>query len=473
MVIYMEKILRQYRVWPGTVLAGKRTRITVTPQDYSSLAEAEYDLYVWPLFASREKPAAEPDCTVQTVHGCLCFEHVFSGEGEYFIRIHRKGVPEKAGRIVQVSVYAVKEDLYGLHPMKGDFHAHSCRSDGTEAPGVVAARFRGAGYDCLALTDHNRFFSSLEMQKAFVGTEPGLLLLQGEEVHTPPSKVHIVAVGGRESVAEKYVKHPVEYAEEIAALEAELPPEEYRPQKARALWATREIHKAGGIALFCHPYWMSDVYNVPEDLCDFFLRCGWFDAFELVGGQEGCHGLVHGNDLAQARFRAYREEGGRLPAVGNSDTHGTYRDRYDKLFTFNHSYTILFTREQTPEGVTDAIREGNCVAVHLYPGETDYHIFGDFRLVSYARYLVEHFFAPRAELLLAQGLAMEAYLQGDGAPEEIGVSGRPAQRFRERFFGRMPAPQPPDEVRALAAEGRQAWEDYGVISRGSTIKMKE
>ena len=95
----------------------------------------------------------------------------------------------------------VIDELYaGRKPYRGDLHMHTCRSDGTESPAVVAANYRALGYDFLAITDHHRYYPSLEAMEAFSGLKTGYTLLPGEEVHLPGNPVHIVNFAGRYSV---------------------------------------------------------------------------------------------------------------------------------------------------------------------------------------------------------------------------------------------------------------------------------
>ena len=45
------------------------------------------------------------------------------------------------------------------------------------------------------------------------------------------------------------------------------------------------IKKAGGLGIFCHPYWLSNVHQVPENITDYMLKTHPFDAFEVLGGE--------------------------------------------------------------------------------------------------------------------------------------------------------------------------------------------
>lgn len=123
----------------------------------------------------------------------LTFTHTFDGEQEYSVRIYR----EKDNQLIlKTSVYALKRDLFERRPFLGDFHVHSCFSDGTESPEFVAAMYRQAGYDFISITDHGRMDSSLRAIAAYSQVPIDFHIYRGEEVHPPYCAVHIVNFGG-------------------------------------------------------------------------------------------------------------------------------------------------------------------------------------------------------------------------------------------------------------------------------------
>ncbi len=85
------------------------------------------------------------------------------------------------------------------HFFKGNIHTHSNRSDGALGPEEVCRRYREAGYDFIALTDH--FLPRYGFP--IVDTQPfrtdAFTTLLGAEVHAPQTALgelwHILAVG--------------------------------------------------------------------------------------------------------------------------------------------------------------------------------------------------------------------------------------------------------------------------------------
>src|SRR5690606_14840755 len=131
---------------------------------------------------------------LQSHDGSLTFEHAFSGEQAHIIRVFRLPIKDegKDKPVGNFMVYSLHPDLFALRPYKGDFHAHTCESDGTESPAIVAANYRKNGFDFMAITDHRRWAPSIEAIKAFAGHPVDIRLFPGEEVHPPENHVHMV-----------------------------------------------------------------------------------------------------------------------------------------------------------------------------------------------------------------------------------------------------------------------------------------
>jgi len=82
---------------------------------------------------------------------------------------------------------------------RGNLHCHSTNSDGALPPEAVAASYREAGYDFMALTDHflEKFDWPITDTRAF--RTPGFTTLIGAELHAPKTLYsdiwHVLAVG--------------------------------------------------------------------------------------------------------------------------------------------------------------------------------------------------------------------------------------------------------------------------------------
>lgn len=121
--------------------------------------------------------------------------------------------------------------------MRIDLHAHSTRSDGTEAPAVVLAQAAAAGLDVIALTDHDTTDGWAEAADAVEAT--GVALVRGIEISCSHRGISIHLLG--------YLTDPAN-----AALTAEL-------EHARASRATRMERMVAAMAADGIPVTMDDV----------------------------------------------------------------------------------------------------------------------------------------------------------------------------------------------------------------------
>lgn len=461
----MKKELRSYCVNPGVVCAGKISAVSVTPLDaglYFSQS-AEYGVFILPLTRRRNLPALTPDFICKGNGGILSFEYLFDNEEEYFIKIYPITDGVCGNLIVRLSIYAVMPDLFSLRPLKGDLHMHTIRSDGKEEPGILAANYRTCGFDFIAITDHHRYFPSLEAQDIFGNFKSGLTILNGEEVHTPGSSVHIVHVGGKYSVAEKYVKDSEKYISDTEQIEKDLPEVQYKKELALATWASQNIREAEGIAIFPHPYWIPNVYNVPDELTETLLKIGLFDAYELIGGMVA----NGGNNLSAVKYSDLREKGLKIPVVSSSDSHGTVG--YPR---FNEFYTVVFAQENSRDEILKAVKSGLCTAIETVNSTNDgeYKAYGSYRLVSYARYLLDYYFSQYAQVCASEGKFIRDYLLGyESSPDMIEICAERAKAFYERFFGMLPAVKPTQRALESDEKWKKVWDDYGARKVGSAI----
>ena len=91
---------------------------------------------------------------------------------------------------------------------KGNTHAHTTRSDGTQSPENVMRMFRDAGYDFLVLSDHWTPGPTEEFE--------GMLVLTGAEYdfNFPEQVLHIVGVFPDEAATRGF-HHRMDYPELI------------------------------------------------------------------------------------------------------------------------------------------------------------------------------------------------------------------------------------------------------------------
>ena len=452
----------RYICYPSVVLAGKETEVTIYPMDTSRrfTENGRYELNVYGLMDDQidyHHPAPlEHPFTVEG--GCLKFTHYFDKEQEYRIRL------KVDGQLTILSMFAADEDLYALRPLKGDFHSHCWYSDGQDGLAMTPADYREEGFDFFTLTDHNRMFTSLFIQEMYADVKLGMHIIAGEEIHTPGANLHIVHAGGKESVCRQYIDDPATYEAEVAALEKEMThiPEQYRNRIAMAKWSCEKIHKAGGIAIFAHPYWQPDQFNVSTDQANYLFDEKMFDAFELVGGCQ-----TRDNNLQLAQWQEQCMRGNVLSVVGSSDSHN-----HDfETDGFGRRFTIVFARENTTEAILDAVRRGFSVAAELPPSSpSDARFFGSLRLVTFCHFLWKHYFSRTWRLCVGEGILMRRWALGEDVGEVLSALAPTVEDFYKRFYGLTAAPVLTARQTAFLDKALDA-QKQGPISKGSKLYL--
>ncbi len=417
-----------FDIYPQILRAGFPARITIRARyDHSNFTDDQaYHLTLQPI----DGPASQAfNVNIKPQDGVLQFDASFPGEGEYSLLLNPNH-GERSRAFAEFRLYALDQDLFDRRPYKGDFHMHSIRSDGRESPAYVAAACRRIGMDFMAITDHAKYEPSLEAIHAFESLPIDLRIFPGEEIHSPDHPVHIVNFGGKFSVNASFDSEA--YRSEVRFLAGQLPPIKPgvdRLSAASCLWTFEKIRQAGGLGIFCHPYWISlHRYDTPSALTEYLLERQPFDALELIGGYFPFES--DSNHLQVARYHEARAEGKRIPIVGVSDAHGCERGEL-----FGWYYTIVFSPSLIFGDVIQSIKNLYSVAVEAMPGHQA-RAHGPVRLVRYSQFLLREVLPQHDALCVEEGSQMLAYLAGDpGAFQALaGLQGR-VQAALEKVFG--------------------------------------
>ena len=199
----MKAVLYNYDIFPKVFLGDREQEITLQPLGRHSAFDPDhtYTVRISKVSESRNRVYPErqaPACISMTPDedGCLRFKAYFAGEGEFHINVYND--PEEKPRLT-MSVYSLYEDMAGRIPQRGDLHMHTCCSDGKEGPETVVANYRGHGYDFIVISDHHRYYPSIEARDFFDGVAD-ITVVPGEEVHLPLNDVHYVNFGGTYSI---------------------------------------------------------------------------------------------------------------------------------------------------------------------------------------------------------------------------------------------------------------------------------
>ena len=375
-----------YEINPIICRANTAQAIEIRPlYDHVMFEDRDYEV----ICIAMETHERE-NLTVRAIWGTLKFSLRFGAEQEYAIFADNS----------RFSVYCLGSDIYDKNPYKGDFHIHSNKSDGLEDPAFVAVSARRIGMDFIAITDHRRYWPSLEAIERLKGFKSDFLVLPGEEIHPPDNPVHMVNFGGTCSINEMFDDRYRAYLE--SASRCHQLGIEAAKIYASCEWCFQNIEKSGGISILCHPYWITDekCYNIEAGLLDYFIEMCPFTALELLGGHE-----TESNVLQVAYYNQKRAEGKKIPIVSVSDAHSTIGGDY-----FGWTYTVVLADELSLESIKEGLENGLSVAVENLPGEA-IRMYGDFRLVKYAMFLNRAYFPVHDEDCESEARKMFAHLR--------------------------------------------------------------
>ena len=209
---------------------------------------------------------------------------------------------------------------------KGNLHMHTTDSDGALDVEEAVARYRDAGYDFIAVTDHRRVNPGWE--------EEDFLVLPGVEYDTGGSRgrpvYHILGIG---------MARPVHLSYYRDRMRGTLAPD---PQEI-----IDEIRAAGGIAILAHPAWS---VMTPEEM--FHLH--GFAGAEIYNTVSG---LPWNPDRADSSvyFDIWAKNGKLVPAFAADDAHEYNGDDC-------RSYIMVNAPALTGRAILDSIMDGDFYA---------------------------------------------------------------------------------------------------------------
>lgn len=443
----MNKHIFNYSVCPSIVKADTETIIRIHPlgENTQFLPHETYTIEIRGVetFCSdyAHLPVTYYSVTPNS-DGDLELAHYFEGEQKHAIKIirpqtdleatpypditHRQKRHENTDALLYV--YSLDADLYGMRCFKGEVHCHTYESDGIQDVCHTVGNYRTAGYDFLAITDHYISMPSNKAKQIFKSAPIDMTLLLGEECHVPTEQIHAVHIGGCESVNAYFREHPDQAEQEILAIETDLtsPPHINRRDYAWRVWIARKAQEFGGIAILTHPHWIwFDTYFMASAITQQLLTDGVYDALDITD-QEA--------DTTVALWAEMQARGYRIPVVGCTDSH--YTDANNPHLPARGGYTLVFAPDRSEHSILTAIREGRSLAVNA-AGSPE-RIQGPYRLVKFARFLLDNYYPIYKRLCHNQGVLMSEYAN-DASPTDIDTILRllndRSESFAHTFFG--------------------------------------
>ena len=448
--------LLDYDVYPKVFAVGKETEIHIRPlgRRPQFKPNTDYVLYVCALTGSNpDRFPATGDYRRKEIRtdseGAFTFKHTFDSEQEYYLRIYPTDSMDN--RINQFPVFAVESDLAGRYPFIGDLHMHTLRSDGSQSPAVVAANYRKYGYDFTVISDHDRYYPSLEAIDAYKDADIEMTIVPGEEVHLPEAidignDMHIVNFGGEFSINALIegnhnkeagtdwkvrsltpdcpdIMTQEEYSAVIKKIISELEVEEGLDAEPLAIskWIYDMIKKAGGLGIFAHPFWIANTFHVSDKMTDYIMKNKWFDAFEVLGGEN----YYEQNGFQTHLYYDNKAAGINYPVVGSTDSHNSYEDNGNALIC----KTIVFAPECERKVLIDSIKKFYSVAVDTI--DENFRLVGETRLCRYGCFLLKNYYPLHDDLCYEEGRLMKQFATGTDEEKQE------AKKMLSAFYGRM------------------------------------
>ncbi len=376
-------------------------------------------------------------------------------EGEFHCTLQLVCENKTPQNICEIKIYILNDDLFELNPYKGDMHVHSSYSfcgKRLDDPYHVAATAREKGLDFIAITDHVQIEGSEAVKDFSKKFNTEFQLYPGEECHVLKEKmdtrfcknhfysnVHIVNFGGNEGVIRYANEHYDEFYREVSerAEKINMPyPEDMRFIMAGADWICDKIHEFGGIAIFCHPAWRKEYHdNLSYIIRDYIAEQGKFDVMEVAGlscpaDSPSRLDFTESINLAAAWHQDLCiRKGSYIPVVGNTDSHNAEK-------VLGRHFTIVFCRENSFESISDALKKGLAVGVTTsdIPNAAP-QIYGEYRLVRYAHFLLRTYFKNHDELCAIEGKMMRSALRNEITADKIRlINNNNIQNLITKFF---------------------------------------
>jgi hypothetical protein len=120
----------------------------------------------------------------------------------------------------------------------------------------------------------------------------------------------------------------------------------------------------------------------------------------------------------------------------------------EKNRDFPNKFTICFADGLDQVSICDAIKRCLCVAVEAtgYEYDRQYRAYGEYRLVSYAQFLLKNYFPKLQRVAEGQGVAMRGYAIGEAPAELVELHAKQVRDFRLRYFGKQAPTLPTNDM---------------------------
>lgn len=209
------------------------------------------------------------------------------------------------------------KDINGDIRYKVGLHIHTTLSDGKCTPEEITARYKDAGYDLIALTDHWCFGKEQNIN--------GLTIMSGIEYN----------IGGRD--ARDGVYH-------IVGLGCETEPDLSKEDDAQTI--VDKINENGGMAVLAHPAWSHNIAHKAMEIEGF----GATEIYNTISGKFFSSRPYSGDfvDTSAVLGRVYN-------LLATDDAHRGTEDAC-------YAYVMVKAKSSSPKDILDSLKSGDYFA---------------------------------------------------------------------------------------------------------------
>jgi len=263
--------------------------------------------------------------------------------------------------IAVISISSVSAYIYfdasqqKFFAFKVDFHIHTYGSDGIYSPSEVVNIYRNAGYDIIAITDHNIISYYDEAKTA--GDAVGMTVIKGEEIteeFVDGTMLHIIALFITEKIDIAFplkeiiltinssVTFPDDTWDRREALERLNEIKQQYETEINFYMVKAEfdkIHELGGIGIVAHP-------NTSWENWKDYVDCSFIDAWEYARVKNSSDEVLCSeiNDILKNKIQ-----------ILSHDFHGKYSYELPHMDYLTEAYTFLYSRSTAELDIKDAI----------------------------------------------------------------------------------------------------------------------
>jgi len=395
-----------YEVFPKVFSVGAKASISMRGLHYDKTFKSHQD-YIVHCFSKVNKSEKVELKIEATEKGYLKFSIPLKTRGEYLIDVYDEKDREKV--LTTAHIFAASPGLAKKKAYKGDLHIHTTYSDGGKSPIWMAIMGKKLGFDFIAITDHDKYFPSLEAIKEAREMNLNLLIFPGEEITAYDGNgggMHLLsycASSGLTSHRNNMSLYEREYQEILDELRSEtliqgLSKEIY----ANRMWFVKKVRRLGGYAVIAHPYWVPKKrrqFDFNRLVYNQLLGDGLFDAVEVLGDSP-----PEDNLLSVVKYYEEMAKGKKIPIVSNSDAH-------DYPHTYGQYWTVVFAEKLKKEDIFQAIFDLKSVACEHHPNE-NFEAVGPFELIEYVFFLQREFFPLHDKICALEGELSMRVLEG-------------------------------------------------------------